>query len=256
MAVHQGGEVGSDRYLIGIDDTDNLTSRGTGFCGRRLSSLLAAEGLAQPDGITRHQLFVDPRIPYTSHNSSLCVSVDADSGKIADITEFCRDFLLRESAPGADAGLCIAPFSAFGAELQEFGNRAKREVVTRAEAEALAQSRAVHLEGLTGDFGGVIGALAGCGLRAGARDGRFVWVMGVRRMCGVFDAETILRTTGIQEIRSLTGEPIAGPARIETSPWPRPVMIDGRAVLLVEQATGAESGYEWNLAPKHIIKSY
>lgn len=246
----------AQRYLIGIDDTDNSTSRGTGFRGRRLGTLLAAQGLAQPEGITRHQLFVDPRIPYTSHNSSLCLTVEAEGGQAAAVIEFCRDYLLRESAPGSDAGLCVAPFSVFGDELQEFGLRAKREVVTKAAAHALAEAGGVHLEGLTGDRGGVIGALAGCGLRASARDGRFVWVTGVRRMCGVFDADTILRTTGIQEIRGLNGERISGAARIETSPWPRPVMLDGRAVLLVERASKTETGHEWNLAPKDIIKSY
>lgn len=248
--------MGGGRYLIGIDDTDNLTSRGTGFRGRRLSSLLAGAGLARPEGITRHQLLVDPRIPYTSHNSSLCLAVETESERLAAVTGFCREYLLAESAPGADAGLCIAPFAAFTAELQDFGFRAKREVVTKAAAEKLAEAGGIHLEGLTGDKGGVIGALAGCGLRASARDGRFVWLTGVRRMCGVFDADTILRTTGIEEIRSLAGERVVGRERIETSPWPRPVMLGGRAVLLVERASEADGGHEWNLAPKDVVKSY
>lgn len=246
----------SARYLIGIDDTDNATSRGTGFRGRRLGTLLAGEGLARPEGITRHQLLVDPRIPYTSHNSSLCLLVEAETSQVGDVIGFCRDFLLRESAPGSDAGLAFAPLAAFGAEMQDFGYRAKREVLTKPAAHELAEAGGIHLEGLTGDRGGVIGALAACGLRAGARDGRFVWLSGVRRMCGVFDADTILRTTGIEEIRSLTGERIMGAERIETSPWPRPVMIEGRAVLLVERASEADGGHEWNLAPKRVIKSY
>lgn len=246
----------SERFLIGIDDTDNPTSRGTGYRGRRLGALLAGDGLARPQGITRHQLLVDPRIPYTSHNSSLCLAVEAGAEAAERLAAFCRDFLLAESAPGSDAGLCIAPFAAFDAELQAFGNRAKREVVDRGAAQELAERAGIHLEGLTGDFGGVIGALAACGLRAGARDGRFVWLSGVRRMCGVFEADVILRTTGIQEIRSLAGERILGAERIQTAPWPRPVMMDGRAVLLVERTKQAEAGYEWDLAPKHVIKSY
>jgi len=35
---------------------------------RQLGERLAADGLAEVDGITRHQLLIDPRIPYTSHN--------------------------------------------------------------------------------------------------------------------------------------------------------------------------------------------
>lgn len=55
------------RYLIGIDDTDNLESRGTGFRARQLLQRLAEAGFARPLGITRHQLYVHSDIPYTSH---------------------------------------------------------------------------------------------------------------------------------------------------------------------------------------------
>ena len=46
-----------------------LETHGTGRRARQLGEVLAADGLAEVDGITRHQLLIDPRIPYTSHNS-------------------------------------------------------------------------------------------------------------------------------------------------------------------------------------------
>ena len=70
------------RCLIGIDDTDNLESRGTGFRARQLGGRLAEAGLGKVRGITRHQLFVHPSIPYTSHNSSACLDVDLDDARI------------------------------------------------------------------------------------------------------------------------------------------------------------------------------
>ena len=62
-----------DDWLLAIDDTDNLTSRGTGFLARQLALRMAEAGIAEVKAITRHQLLVDPRIPYTSHNSSACL---------------------------------------------------------------------------------------------------------------------------------------------------------------------------------------
>jgi hypothetical protein len=243
------------RLLIGIDDTDNETSRGTGFRARGLGQRLASEGLAQTLGITRHQLLVDPRIPYTSHNSSLCLAVDVDSNAAGEIIDFAREFLIRESAPGSDAGLCVARAEAAQA-LAGFGARAKREVLTMQDALALAQSHDIFLEGLTGTRGGVIGALAGVGLRASQRDGRFVWLPGVREMSGVLTADTILQTTGIDEIRSIAGGHVSGAERIETSPWPRPVLLEGRAVLLVQPTERNDGPHEWRLAPKDLIKQY
>lgn len=244
------------RYLVGIDDTDNLTSRGTGFRARSLGTMLAAAGLAEPLGITRHQLLVDPRIPYTSHNSSLCLTVDAEPAHCGRIVHLCRDYLLRESAPGSDAGLSFAESDAMDSAIAAFGVRAKSEVVAKDEALALAARANILLEGLTGDGGGVIGALAAVGLRASKSDGRFVWLPGVREMSGVLSAEAILNTTGIDEIRSLSGVRVSGPDRIETSPWPRPVLLEGRAVLLVQRAEHNDGSHDWRLAPKEIIKRY
>src|SRR5512145_396199 len=96
------------RYLIGIDDTDNLESRGTGHRVRQMADYLVEIGLVLPLGITRHQLLVDPQIPYTSHNSSACLSVETDEKRIGTLWEACRDYLLAECAPGSDAGLCLA----------------------------------------------------------------------------------------------------------------------------------------------------
>lgn len=67
------------KLLIGIDDTDNLESRGTGYRVRQLANWLSEKNLVVPLGITRHQLLVDPRIPYTSHNSSACLVVESAS---------------------------------------------------------------------------------------------------------------------------------------------------------------------------------
>ena len=65
---------GSSRILIGIDDTDDSESTGTGCLAQRLVGVLGEAGLGSAVGITRHQLLIDPRIPYTSHNSSACIA--------------------------------------------------------------------------------------------------------------------------------------------------------------------------------------
>ena len=151
------------RFLVGIDDTDNLESRGTGHRARQLSEALADGGF-EPRGVTRHQLFVDSRIPYTSHNSSACIEVEAHAEDRDRVVALSRAFLLEHSAPGSDAGLCVTAVEAVADGITAFGTRAKREVVKVAEASELAASIGAHLEGLTGTGLGVIGALAAVGL--------------------------------------------------------------------------------------------
>ena len=60
---------------IGIDDTDNKTSRGTGHLARLIAADLAQDYRLL--GVTRHQLLVDPRIPYPAKNSSAAIALEA-----------------------------------------------------------------------------------------------------------------------------------------------------------------------------------
>ena len=162
------------RYLIGIDDTDNPDSRGTGFRARQLGGRLGEAGLAQTRGITRHQLYVHPDIPYTSHNSAACLDVELLGGSMGALRDFCREYLATESAPGSDAGLCVAEFAEVPDEVVAFGRSAKDTVRTREQAGDLAASCGLHLEGVTGDHMGMIGALSAVGLRRSGHDGRFI----------------------------------------------------------------------------------
>ena len=92
-----------DTIFIGLDDTDNDTSPGTGHMARTLLADCVSRGM-RAVSITRHQLFLDDRIPYTSHNSSACVVVEAPD---ASAVEFAFDFVGSRSADGSDPGVCI-----------------------------------------------------------------------------------------------------------------------------------------------------
>jgi hypothetical protein len=244
------------RCLIGIDDTDNLESRGTGFRARQLGGQLAEAGLGKVRGITRHQLFVHPSIPYTSHNSSACLDVDLDAARMGDVRDFCREYLATESAEGSDAGLCLAPFDGIPDEAVEFGRSAKERVLTRDQALALAGRYGAHLEGVTGDHMGVIGALAATGLRRGGHDGRFIWLEGVRELTGSSTAGALLATTGIESVESVDGRPLPPEAEVVVDPWPRPVLLGGRAVLLAEECEGDNERRRWRILSKEAIRRY
>jgi hypothetical protein len=244
------------RVLLGIDDTDNLESRGTGFRARELARKLSADGLASARGISRHQLYVHPDIPYTSHNSALCLDLDWRGGPLSDLAEYCRVYLTTAAAEGSDAGYCVAPYDAVGEELVSFGRRAKSEVLTKSAASALAQKSGLRLEGVTGDHGGIIGALSCLGLRKTGHDGRFVWVRGVRELEGVTTVRHLLQATGIDLLQAAETQDFDDDDRVEVSPWPRPVLLNHKAVLLIEEAEDRNADYKWKLVPRERTKQY
>jgi hypothetical protein len=237
------------RYLIGIDDTDNLESRGTGHRVRQLADFLAEQALAQPLSITRHQLLVDPQIPYTSHNSSACLLVEAEKMQKTALWGACRGFLLRESAPGSDAGLCLAAWEAVNPCVQAFGKRAKIVVLTQLEAEQTALDYEISLEGLTGTHGGIIGALAAVGLRHAGNDGRFLWLPGLRELSGSLSVAQICTHGHIDQIRPLNGANLAPETLVNVGEWVRPILHGGQATLFVE-----EQNHEWHILSKERIK--
>ncbi len=161
---------------LSIDDTDNLESPGSGQLSEILADELQTIGLAkQCSNITRHQLFYHNDIPYTSHNSAMCFSADIVDTALDDVILFAQNFLLKTSAPGSDPGLCVSSKDDCldKSGLSNFGLKAKREIVTKEEAYTLAASSGVHLSEHGGTGDGIIGALAGTGLRLLGNDGRF-----------------------------------------------------------------------------------
>jgi hypothetical protein len=239
------------KVLIGIDDTDNLESRGTGFRARELGRLLIENSLAELKGITRHQLLFDRRIPYTSHNSSACLEVE--SNKISRIPEFCAEYLLRESADGSDAGLCISEYDRVSEKIIKWGRRAKKEIITQEEARKIAKEEDVFLEGYTGTKGGIIGSLAAIGLRKEGDDGRFLWIRGMREMIGVFKVSEIKQRTGVDEIIPLDKSLISNDTNILlTEKW-RPVMKKNKIIIFVERKNDENDG--WQVVSKEYIKS-
>ena len=241
------------KVFIGIDDTDNLETRGTGHQARTLGMSLMEAGLFELITVTRHQLLVDRRIPFTSHNSSACLYGECLSG-IEAIISHSREFLLRVSAFDADAGLCVATAGEIDTEIIHFGRRAKKEILTLEEARSLADKHHIFLDGYLNTKLGMIGSLAGVGLRAEGDDGRLLWIRNLRETRGVFKAIDYLELTGVERMIGLNGDIVPDQTFVNITEWCRPVMKDGMITLYAEKSETIET-YEYQSASKEFIKS-
>ncbi len=195
-----------------VDDTDDVTREtSTGLVAEAIAEGVAELGGCMVLGITRHQLLLAEGVPYTSHNSSMCFMARMPEGASGALCERAVGEIARLSAASADPGLCVADMSAmwFGegsapgawaaapaqvradlAALASFGVRAQREVLTKEEAYALANGiEWLQLSEHGGTGQGVIGALAGVGLRLTGNDGRFRGKWDLAAMIGVKNAQ-------------------------------------------------------------------
>ncbi len=214
--------------IIGLDDTDNLESRGTGHLARSIAAELAADYTVL--GVTRHQLLIDPRVPCTRNNSSAAILLDGNLRvDLMDVTRRVQALMLASFEPGSDPGLCVAHDVPL--EIIRFGQRAKSELVQQSEACALAEDWGIPLLGLGGDQGGVIGALAAVGLAATGEDGRYVMVGRSRELSGLQQIEALL-SAGIQAVRTADGQTVT--QGLVESDKLRPARRGGLPIAVVE----------------------
>jgi tRNA(Ile2) C34 agmatinyltransferase TiaS len=215
--------------FIGLDDTDNLASRGTGRLARLVAADLAGEHALL--GVTRHQLLLDPRVPYTRNNSSAAILLDVNGDvDLRVLTDRVRAIMMASYESGSDPGLCLARH--VPAEVIAFGLRTKREVVSRGEARALAEAHGIRLLGLGGDEAGVIGALAAVGLAATGEDGRYVLIGRSRELSGLQPIDALL-AAGITAVQTLDGAVVT--QGLVNSDKLRPARRQGRSILVVER---------------------
>jgi hypothetical protein len=239
--------------LLGIDDTDDASSRGTGHQARRLGKTLHKEGIAEVRAVTRHQLLVDSRIDYTSRNSSACLVLESTQNDLTSLLDFARMTLKSSCAPGSNVGISLAEPTVVDGEIQDFGRTAKLEVLSVDPAQALADQKAIHLEGINGNGEGVIGARAAIGLHASGDDGRFIWLPKLRELDGIYTVDELTNLIGV-EIKTAAGDTLPPTASIGASDWMRPIMRDGRAILLAEQEN-QDGEISWRFADKPTIKA-
>ncbi|MCW4011168.1 MAG: ABC transporter substrate-binding protein [Candidatus Bathyarchaeota archaeon] len=219
---------------VGLDDTDVLGSRGTGRLARNVAAAIAV--CFPVFGVTRHQLFVHPDIPFTSHNSCAVIHVDASGEALEEVFECARKVMLGDFVAGSDPGLAVALAEHVAPAVVAFGQDAKTVVVTQERAHAVAECAGIRLEGLGGTCGGVIGALAGVGLASCGSDGRFLLRGKNRELTGVRSVEEIL-AAGIDEVATLQGE-ILRQGQVLIPKKATPSVIHGKAVLFVGEVDG------------------
>jgi hypothetical protein len=229
---------------VGIDDTDIVGSPGTNQLARTIVRRLGP--VARGAIVCRHQLFFDPRVPFTSGNGS--ASIQLPHGHDIprdDLIDSVRAEMRAFFVEGSDPGLAVTTHAS--GEMFRFAARAKAEIVTQADARRIADGSGCHLEGLGGTNQGIIGALAAVAFAAGGDDGRVVHVdewpwpdpfSGVQSV-------TAIRDRGVADIRTTAGEAFAGDV-VDVGKHLRPNWRSGRIVLLVESPETA--GAPWRAA--------
>jgi hypothetical protein len=139
--------------------------------------------------------------------------------------------------------------------LVAFGRQAKQEVLTKQQAYELARRLGVHLSEHGGTGQGVVGALAGVGLRMTGNDGRVKGWLRLRTSDGVASVADILAQTDLAGVRAMSGEVLDPDERVAVAEKPKAVFLDGRTFLMVSPAED-QCGVRWRTTCRKQLKKF
>lgn len=243
------------KVFVGIDDTDSIEQGATGISAKQLIKMIENHHWGSCQGLTRHQLLLHPDIAYTSHNSSMCFIADMDAGYLEPLIKEAGKFLEYDSAPGSDPGLCVAAEELLQdtKTLIAFGYETKKRIMTKEEAYGLAKNLGVHLSEHGGTGLGVIGALAGVGLRMTNNDGRFQGLLKLKIPGETIRVAEIKSSSPVERVQSLNGYILRDDEELRLGVKLKTVLLDGKRTLLVYCPAG---GLEWETCTNAHLEDY
>ena len=222
-------------YLLSIDDTDDLTKEtSTGYIACEIAKVLKKEyNLKVRQGVTRHQLLLAEGVPYTSHNSTMCIDVEGDI-EIEKLCKIGESIIYKHMAKSSDPGICVCNIDLFKNrdKLIDFGHRAKEILLTKEDAHNISEtSNYIIAKELGGSGDGIIGAVAGVGLRLSGNDGTFRGKIHVDDNIKHLSAKEIKDTYHVEDIVDLKTKESLNDNDIITNEEPAKIFLrDGKKI--------------------------
>ena len=210
----------------------------------------------ETQAISRHQLYFHQDVPYTSHNSSMCTEMDIPKARLPEVIDLAMGHLSVSCAAGSDPGLCVACADDVpqAAALIAYGRRCKCGLTTKDEAYRLAMSQGIHLSEHGGSGDGVIGALAGVGLRMFGFDGRIKGNREAGSDGDVMTVSALLEKTGFSSAMAINGVQVPRDASVILSEGlVKAVRMHWQSTILIAPS---DRGETYVTVPKQLLNVY
>jgi tRNA(Ile2) C34 agmatinyltransferase TiaS len=159
---------------VGLDNTSNSESVGTAKFARRVAKKISDKYPIY--GVSRHQFYVHPEIKYSTYNFGAVIYLDCDEEVVDDISRTIKGIMDIEYNIGSNPGLAVAHENQISPAVINYGQDAKKSILTQKRAVELAINSNIRLEGFGKTENGVIGAVAGIGLATTKNAGRFLQI--------------------------------------------------------------------------------
>jgi len=181
----------------------------------------------------------------------MCFSIETKEEYYEKILKRAIELLYEYQAEGSDPGLAIVNEDELENKkaLIDYGFSAKKIILTKEMAYNLAKELNIHLSEHGGTGLGVIGALAGTGLRLSGEDGEFKGTVKIGEGRNEITVRELEKYPFIDEVRLLDGTEVNKDGIIKLGKKYKTIFKDKKAVFLIEHG---ENGEYRNCTKKEI----
>lgn len=224
------------RIYVGIDDSRQLDGYKAGETASRLVEAIEKNGWGQAKIPSRHRLYPHPSTGCRKHNTARSFSADIKEEALPAFLDYTTALIKGLVTPDSNTGLAIVIPEKMDNhhELVDYAYRVKEELVAQDEARRFDDQRGVYLIELNGTGRGIIGALAGAGLRSTGNDGQF---RGKLQMGGeeyaVVSVGEIVAQTHVEQVKSMDFQILGSDEQVRLGEKVKIVLLDDLYTLMV-----------------------
>lgn len=245
------------KIVVAIDDIRQLDGAKGGETASFLTRTIEEKGWGKCSIPSRHRLYPHPDTGCKKHNTVRSFSADIDGQFFEAFLEFARSSTKTVASPESNTGLVVAvPEQMVNTdELVDYAYRVKEQLVGKADALAFAGKPGIHLCEISGNGQGVIGALAGAGLRITGNDGQF------RGKLKVGSGEDYIATVGeiiaqtyVEQVKNMDLETLDEVESVRMGEKVKVVLLDDKYTLMVFP-TDIEYP-KWQTSTTHMLRMF
>ncbi|HCF51168.1 MAG TPA: hypothetical protein DER60_12855 [Syntrophomonas sp.] len=243
--------------FIGIDDSRQLDGFKAGETASLLARAIEDNGWGKSKIPSRHRLHTHPDIGYKKHNTARSFSANIEEQYLEALIEYACAMIKSNVAPDSNTGLAIVipERMANPDDLITYAYRVKEKFVSKDESLELAKMPGIYLFELSGNGKGIIGALAGAGLRFTGNDGQFRGKLKLgNEEYYIATVKEIIEKTYVEQVKNMDFGNLDNNEYVRMGEKVKVVLLDHRYTLMVFP-TDIEHP-KWQTSTTHMLRMF
>jgi hypothetical protein len=245
------------KIIAGIDDARRMDGGGAGETSTLLATVIQEQGWGSSQLASRHRLYPNPLTGYRKHNTARSFTAEIATTYLPYFISYACKEIRESSLSEANAGLAIILLDQLEdcKDLIDYAFRVKECMVDKDEALTLAKKPGILLYELSGNGKGIVGALAGAGLRMTGNDGQFRGKLRIGTGDGyIATVREIILTSHVQQVKTMDFEVLESNEQVRMGEKVKVVLLDDMYTLLV-YPTGSKVPM-WQTSTTNMLRTF